>query len=497
MAKKIEHYENTDWETDDEIEEEVKNPDQKKKKKKSKKKSGKGLLVALLIVFLVLLLLAAAAVFLLRSGKLNVLLGKTIQYNGDEDVQKVAETIAGRLNAAGGKYTITKAETSQQDNYTYYPLKGRSGSWILIPDAVVNANGGTGFVDKIIANAFSVKTIVPEMTYVGLVEGESAVVNIECGPETAFDTEVVWSSADESVAVVDEYGNITGLTYGDTSVTVTANSGAFAAIAVHVDALPESIEMQETAEMGVGETLALTAEVLPVHAVRNELTWSSSDATVVEVNSNGSITAVSGGEAVITCETVNGLEASCTVHVSTTATGIKLSHTEITLQKGETFALEASPIPENAVDGELTFSVSDEEILALEEDNTVTALKPGTASIIVTCGDDITAECAVTVEYVSEGVEITKVSKKYKNPWLKMTVHTTMDVQKVALYYVNSGELYMTDYEPTLSDDGTEYLWYVKYPVSEHGGYARFKIVAYGENDTDTVKFTYKVPVLH
>ena len=82
-------------------------------------------------------MIAGAGIYLLKTGKLNVLLGKTIQYNGDEEIRHVAETVAGRLNAAGGKYTVTKTETSRQRNYTYYQLRGRSGSWLLIPDAVV------------------------------------------------------------------------------------------------------------------------------------------------------------------------------------------------------------------------------------------------------------------------------------------------------------------------------------------------------------------------
>ncbi len=62
----------------------------------------------------------------------------------------------------------------------------------------------------------------------------------------------------------------------------------------------------------VGESASLTASVMGCEA---EVTWSSSNDSVATINS-GTVTAASLGKAVITATTVDGLSASCAVHVA-------------------------------------------------------------------------------------------------------------------------------------------------------------------------------------
>ena len=93
--------------------------------------------------------------------------------------------------------------------------------------------------------------------------------------------------------------------------------------------------------------------------------------------------------------------------------------------------------------------------------------------------------------------ELIKISKRYDNPWLRITVRTNKNVSKVSLSYSHaygSGD-YMTDYKPT--EKNGEYHWYLKYPVSEHGGRVRFTVTVYGTDKSKFSKsFDYNVPVL-
>ncbi len=52
------------------------------------------------------------------------------------------------------------------------------------------------------------------------------------------------------------------------------------------------------------------------------LSWSSSDSSIVEVDSNGKITALSKGQVIITAKTSNGLMTTCTVTVKDTQINI-------------------------------------------------------------------------------------------------------------------------------------------------------------------------------
>ena len=66
-----------------------------------------------------------------------------------------------------------------------------------------------------------------------------------------------------------------------------------------------------------GQTTPLTATVAPADATDKSVTWSSSDETVATVSSDGIVTAVANGTAIITATTNDGsnLSAACTVTV--------------------------------------------------------------------------------------------------------------------------------------------------------------------------------------
>ncbi|MDR2941099.1 MAG: CotH kinase family protein [Treponema sp.] len=64
----------------------------------------------------------------------------------------------------------------------------------------------------------------------------------------------------------------------------------------------------------IGETSALTATVTPSNATYKDVIWTSSNSAVASV-SNGKVTAISGGTATITANTVEGKSATCAVTV--------------------------------------------------------------------------------------------------------------------------------------------------------------------------------------
>lgn len=71
-----------------------------------------------------------------------------------------------------------------------------------------------------------------------------------------------------------------------------------------------------------GETMQLTATIIPNNATNKAIIWSSADNTIATVDSEGFITAVAEGDTVITATTEdNGLSAKCFVHVHDTQLG--------------------------------------------------------------------------------------------------------------------------------------------------------------------------------
>ena len=75
---------------------------------------------------------------------------------------------------------------------------------------------------------------------------------------------------------------------------------------------PADIELDQTAaDIPVGQTLTLTADVSPIDATIQAVIWSSSDYDVATVSQSGVVERVGAGTATITARTVaNGLTAT-------------------------------------------------------------------------------------------------------------------------------------------------------------------------------------------
>ncbi len=105
-----------------------------------------------------------------------------------------------------------------------------------------------------------------------------------------------------------------------------------------------SIELnQAIVELTKGETLQLTATVLPEDATDKSVTWTSSNTSAAIVNSSGLVTAVAPGEATISATTNDGsnLSASCAVTVTEPQVNSDnyLSISDTTVFRGETIVI--------------------------------------------------------------------------------------------------------------------------------------------------------------
>lgn len=90
----------------------------------------------------------------------------------------------------------------------------------------------------------------------------------------------------------------------------------------------ESISLNEhSANLMIGDTLSLTAKVLPENVSTKTVAWSSSNPDVASVNDEGLVTALTTGTAIISATTTDGtvLSDSATIVVSTPISAPSLS----------------------------------------------------------------------------------------------------------------------------------------------------------------------------
>ena len=125
-----------------------------------------------------------------------------------------------------------------------------------------------------------------------------------------------------------------------------------------------------------------------------EFSYSSSNKKVAKVNSDGVVTALKAGTAVITVTSSNGETAEMKVTVQSVA--IKLNKTKVTLKGGNTFQIKATQ--SGTAGATFTYKTSSKKVVKVDKNGLLTAVKPGTATITVTSSFGETATVKITVK---------------------------------------------------------------------------------------------------
>ncbi len=240
-------------------------------------------------------------------------------------------------------------------------------------------------------------------TSTSLVVGQNETLTATIAPANATNKNVSWSvTAGDTYASVSDEGVVTAVAPGEATVTVTTEDGGFTAscnvtVTAVVNVTSVSLNKTETS-LFVGENETLTATVSPDGATNKNISWESSDPTVVSVV-DGELTALKAGTATITVTTEDGAKtATCAVTVSNVVvTGVTLDVTSANLIAGGTVTLTPTVAPNNATNKNVSWE-SDAEGVATVDNGVVTAVAPGTAHITVTTEDGgHTASCTITV----------------------------------------------------------------------------------------------------
>ncbi len=225
-----------------------------------------------------------------------------------------------------------------------------------------------------------------------------------------------WNSSDTAVATVDENGVITAISAGSAVITATAGDVS-ASCTVTVNANPEKQDPVTAAE-----TLHMTEYHQQSELSLNydgEILWSSSDPSVATVE-NGIVTSIGNGSAVITATCG---EAKLNINVEVNY-DYYLSETEISLSAGTKKQLMTySQNSGNAVSVPTVWSVSDPQIVEIDENGVVTALSTGTAEISAVIGD-VSCICNIIVTDPPEVQNLAAEVKQGQKMQLSVTNYT-------------------------------------------------------------------------
>ena len=222
-------------------------------------------------------------------------------------------------------------------------------------------------------------------------------------PENATTQKVAWDAGNGAILTVDENGVVTGVKRGTGRVTATATDGSKirATLSIRVTQSAEEITLNNTElTVDVKKSAVLKATVLPKDTDNKKVIWTSSDESVATVNRDGRVTGVALGDCEITCTSQDSgdVQAKATVHVQQPVTKIVFGP-EMIVYKDEPAQLSVTVEPENASNPVLKFTSSNQKILSVSEDGTVTGLAAGEAFVnaVTTDGSNRKARLKVRV----------------------------------------------------------------------------------------------------
>ena len=165
--------------------------------------------------------------------------------------------------------------------------------------------------------AILIQGVTLDKTSLTMSVGGSEILKATIIPETTTqDTTLTWESSNPEVATVTN-GVVEAVGLGKTTITVRTSNGKTATCEVTTQIPITGVSLNKTElTLKSEETEILVATITPEDASMDRtLTWTSNAPAVATV-SDGEVTAVGEGNAIITVKTTNGHMATCTVTVT-------------------------------------------------------------------------------------------------------------------------------------------------------------------------------------
>lgn len=266
--------------------------------------------------------------------------------------------------------------------------------------AIITAQAGTHTAQCTVHVLVPATGISLDKKEINVERGTSQTLTAKIAPDDTTVTNVDWVSTDETIATVDNEGKITGVSTGSTVITVKSRDGGFTAhCTVHVVVSITGIHLSDSSlTLKKEDSHALVVAVLPADTTEDKtITWTSSDDKIATVDKDGKITAVEGGNVVITAKTGTHT-AQCSVKVIVPVTGISFDSSALSIEKGASQTLTPTFAPADATDKAVSWTSSNETVATVDPSGKVSALTPGQVMITATSRDGgFKATCTIHV----------------------------------------------------------------------------------------------------
>ncbi|NCA97659.1 MAG: hypothetical protein EOM77_05785, partial [Bacteroidia bacterium] len=163
--------------------------------------------------------------------------------------------------------------------------------------------------------------ITLDKSSISLFKGDLSKINVVNNPNSES---INWSSSNDSVASVDQSGNISALEIGTTTITAQGSTSSATCLITVRSSSSEPILVSSlsitpsTQSMKVGDSLSITPTIAPSDATNKSLRWTSSNTAVAVVDDSGEVVGLNVGTATISAFSIDGSNKSATCTITVT-----------------------------------------------------------------------------------------------------------------------------------------------------------------------------------
>ena len=257
---------------------------------------------------------------------------------------------------------------------------------LLLPHSICRAAEGVTTVSQ--GDAIPEETVAVKELDMGdylntMAVGDKQLLYVTVLPTNATEKEIVYFSSNGEIASINSMGRITAIKEGKTTITAQCGekTGSFELTIKQsldeTEKIPvfgiELSDMEDT--LAVDKTMQINATVLPAEATDAKITYTTSNAGIATVKSNGQVKGIAPGNVTITVQ-AGGVKREIPLTIKIATTAMHLESEYVVLKVGETFPLNAKILPEGA-DQTVWYETNDENIAVVSSSGVITAKQPG------------------------------------------------------------------------------------------------------------------------
>ncbi len=249
---------------------------------------------------------------------------------------------------------------------------------------------GMTYYDDLTPDSDGIVAPVADEERVLLEIGDTHQVALSFYPSDKAPSEISWSSANPSVATVDNNGNITAHAHGMTLISATLANDREACCIVYVDCNATVIDSDVYVRTSPSATAGNNGKIYRGTAVK------VTDNTVYTDSNGNMFYKVTGynSDGVL----VSGYSVASNIYLNKrNVTSIAVVKDNITLAVGDKYEVLTAISPADAVDTDLSWLSSDETVATVDQSGVITAKSKGNAVITARAAGGTEREIEVTV----------------------------------------------------------------------------------------------------